>query len=235
MLEKLMTLYWKIFPLRIMRYHLFRIEEFVKYVSKNICIDWKILDVWAQNSPYKNYFSHIGYFSQDYVQNSSNSIDYVWDINNWLDIIPNGSFDYILCTQVLEHIKRPEIAFKEFNRILKPWWKLFLTTHQSFEEHMIPYDYYRFTKYWLSYLWESSWFHLSHVKPHGWIFQILALIIDTIPIKLFFKRDWVLYYIYIILFTLPIFFFNLICYLLDFLDKEKIMTLNYECIYEKIK
>lgn len=235
MFNKLVGIYLKIFPLRIMRYHLFRIEEFIKLISKKYCFESsKVLDIWAQNSPYKKYFSHTQYFSQDIEQSSDNSIDFVWDINNWLDMIENWSFDFIVCTQVLEHIREPHIAFEEFNRILKPWGMVFLTTHLCFEEHMIPYDYFRFTRYWLKYLGESRWFILNHIEAHWWIFQLIALIFDTLLIKLFIKRDTIWYYLYIIVFTIPIFVFNSICYLLDFLDKNKDMTLNYECIYKKM-
>ncbi len=33
---------------------------------------------------------------------------------------PDGSFDTILCTEVLEHVPAPETALREFNRVLRP-------------------------------------------------------------------------------------------------------------------
>lgn len=228
-----LKVYLFFFPLKFMRYHCYRIERFVQQVIKKYDKkSAKILDIGAENSPYRKYVKNMDYFSHDIQQNKAKSINYVADINKGLPNIKKESFDYILCTQVLEHIKEPNIAFKEFSRILKPGGRLFLTTHQSFEEHMIPYDYFRFTKYGLRYLGESNGFALEHIAPHGGIFQILALIVDTIPIKVFFKSG-VAYYAYLALFTIPIFVFNVICYFLDFLDRDKIMTLNYECIYQK--
>ncbi len=233
--DSLMKIYLFFFPLKFMRYHYYRIEQFVQFVIKKYDKKGvKILDIGAENSPFKKYVKQMDYFTQDIKQNKTNTIDFIGDINNGLSNIKDESFDYILCTQVLEHIKNPDKAFKEYYRMLKPGGRLFLTTHQCFEEHMIPYDYFRFTRYGLRYLGESNGFVLEHIAPHGGIFHVLALIIDTIPIKLFFKKGF-MYYAYLMIFTIPIFIFNIFCYILDFLDTDKIMTLNYECIYRKNK
>jgi SAM-dependent methyltransferase len=225
--------YFKIFPLRIMRYHMYRIDKFMREAAGKYNVTGKkILDIGAQDSPYKKYFDKMDYYSQDIVQNSKHSIDFVGDINDGLSSVKDSSFDYIICTQVLEHIKEPKVAFGEFNRILKPGGRLFLTTHLCFEEHMIPFDYFRFTKYGLRYLGESTGFDIESISAHGGIFQVIAIIFDTLLIKLFFKTGF-LYYLYAVIFTLPIFVFNSLCYLLDFLDRDKTMTLNYECTYIK--
>jgi len=233
-MEKLTRIYFRIFPLRIIKYHNYCIEQFIKKIAIQYDLeDKKLLDIGAEKCPYKNYFHKVKYFSQDIKQNKDQSINFIGDINKGLPNIKDESFDYILCTQVLEHICEPDKAFKEFHRILKKNGRLFLTTHMCYDEHMVPYDYFRFTKYGLKYLGEANGFELKHIAPHGGIFQIIARIINTLPIKLFFKRDTIPYYLYIAVFTIPIFVFNSLCYLLDFLDREKAMTLNYECIYIK--
>lgn len=233
LISNVLDIYFRIFPVRIMRYHLYRVDKFMRYIAKKYDVQGKkILDIGAQDAPYKKYFDKLDYYSQDIVQNSEQTIDFVGDINEGINAISSGSFDYIICTQVLEHIKEPKKAFKEFYRILKSGGKLFLTTHLCFEEHMIPHDYFRFTRYGLRYLGESTGFDVEHVSPHGGIFQIIALIFDTLLIKLFFKKGF-FYYLYAVIFTFPILIFNSICYLLDFLDKDKVMTINYECVYVK--
>lgn len=217
-----------------MRYHAYRIRIFVEKMALDCDIDGKrILDIGACDIPYEKFFKKAIYCSQDIVQNKNKTIDYICDINKGLIGVENESFDYILCTQVLEHLKKPHIAFKEFDRILKPNGKVFLTTHLCFEEHMIPYDYFRFTKYGLKYLGESNNFKLARIKPHGGIFHLIALIFSTLPIKLFIKRETVWYYLYLTVFFIPIFLFNSLCFVLDFLDRERNMTINYECVYEK--
>ena len=216
-----------------MKYHNYRVERFVEYVAQKYDVKGKkLIDIGAEKCPYRNYFHQIKYFSQDIKQNKKRNFDFIADVNEGIPKITDDSFDYILCTQVLEHLKEPKFVFKEFRRILKRGGKLFLTTHMCYDEHMVPFDFFRFTKFGLRYLGESNGFVLEYISPHGGIFQVIARIFNTLPIKLFFKSGF-LYYLYIILFTLPIFIFNLCCYFLDNLDREKSMTLNYECIYRK--
>ena len=38
----------------------------------------------------------------------------------------SSSFDVVLCSHLIEHLKRPEIALKEFRRVLKPSGKLII-------------------------------------------------------------------------------------------------------------
>ncbi len=197
----------------------YRIEKFVIFVAKEYDKEGKkILDVGAGNSPYKKYFNKIDYFAQDVKQNKN--IDYINDLNNGLDAIDNASFDYILCTQVIEHLKEPP--------------KVFLTTNFIYQLHLAPDDYYRFTEFGLKYLGESNGFAVEHLKPHGGIFSVISYVFATLPIRLFLKKCKVLYYLYLILFSVPIILINLMAYVLDSLDRDKEMTINYEVIYRKI-
>jgi len=225
----------KYMPLIFLRYHAYRIEKFLKEIVKKYDRKGKkLLDIGAEEQPYKDIFKNVEYYSSDLTQNSTNTINFVGDLNEGIPSIKSNFFDYILCTQVLEHIKRPHVAFKEFSRVLKPKGKLFLTTHMAFDEHMIPNDYFRFTKYGLKTLGEDVGLKLIHIKPHGGVFHVLSYFITALPIKVLLKRDSFSYYLYLILFSLPILLFNIIIFILDCLDKDKTLTLNYECIYEKI-
>lgn len=224
----------KLLPIKFIRYHYYRIQKFVEHVSKSYNYkNKKILDIGAGDLPFKKYFSENSYFSQDIIQNKTNSINFIGDMNKGIPAIKKESFDYILCTQVLEHLYDPKESFKEFSRILKPKGYLFLTTHMVFDEHMEPNDYFRFTKYGLKTLGDMSGFNLSHISPHGGIFTVLAYLISFLPIKLFMKRNSVIYYVYLVLFFLPIVTINVLCYFLDFLDRKKTLTINYECIFKK--
>lgn len=226
---------WNLVPWVFMRYHAYRIDVFVKNIASSINKKNKmLLDIGAENSPYKKYFNKLQYFTLDIEQNSNKTISFVGDLNEKIDIIKSNSFDYILCTQVLEHIKRPHNAFSEFSRILKPGGKLFLTTHMSFDLHMEPNDFFRFTKYGLKSLGEDVGLKLVHLQPHGGIFHVLSYILTGLPIKVI-GRDNIFYYLYLILLFVPILIFNIFIYAIDYLDRAKSMTLNYECIYEKSK
>ena len=123
------------------------------------------------------------------------------------------------------------MAFREFHRILKKNGQVFLTTHLAFEEHMIPNDYFRFTQYGLKYLAESNGLKVKKITPQGGRFLVLAKELQTLIPRLL--KNKLAIYIFYLIFSIPLFFLSLILFLLDFLDKEKSLTLNYECIFVK--
>lgn len=221
-------------PVRFVRYHAYRIDQFVRRVAAEYDRPGqRLIDIGAQNSPYRTSFHQVEYVSQDTYQNQDGTVQVIGDVVEGLPGVLPDSFDYILCTQVLEHLTRPEQAFREFYRILKPGGKMFLTTHQSFEEHMAPHDYFRFTRYGLEYLGEVTGFTVDRITPHGGVFHVLAHVLTTWPIKVWFKKINYGYYLYLTLTAPLIFFIHIICDLLDRLDRDKSMTLNYECVYTK--
>ena len=70
---------------------------------------------------------------------------------------PGASFDLVLCSEVLEHLKNPPQAISEFMRVLRPGGVLLITTRFAFPVHDAPGDYWRFTPYGLRELlkdWE---------------------------------------------------------------------------------
>jgi len=106
----------------------------------------KTLDVGCGSSYYSEYFpDRIGF-----------DITFRDGVNIIGDAIslPFGdeSFEFVLCTEVIEHLKEPQRAIGEMWRVLKPKGRLLLTTRFVFPLHDTPYDYYRFTKYGLRYL-----------------------------------------------------------------------------------
>jgi len=222
---------------RFLGYHQWKLLSFIKKQSKKIKSGQSILDAGAGELRYKSYFRHCKYVSQDLCVGNKewyfNEIDIKSNIYN----IPveNESFDYILCTQVLEHLEFPDSAFREFQRILKKRGKLLLTAPLGFEEHQTPYDYFRFTKYGLKSLGKRNGFKLAFIEPHGGIFINLEYILwksynKFVPFK---KNKIVCYLIFLLL--LPFRFISGIIFnFLDIFDQKKEYTLNYNCIYEKI-
>ena len=60
---------------------------------------------------------------------------------------PDGHFDALLCTEVLEHAVAPEALIAEMHRVLRPGGSLVLTVPFAARVHHIPYDFHRFTRY----------------------------------------------------------------------------------------
>jgi SAM-dependent methyltransferase len=64
-------------------------------------------------------------------------------------VVPAGRFDYVVCTEVLEHTRRPFEAAAELHRVLKPGGLLFLTVPFNFRIHGPLPDCWRFTEHGL--------------------------------------------------------------------------------------
>lgn len=108
-------------------------QLWVRDILRKIPEGKKILDVGAGELKNRQYCSHLDYVSQDFCQydgsgdgtalQSSDGWDTSKiDITSDITAIPveDNSFDYVVCTEVFEHIKYPVKALEEFYRIVKP-------------------------------------------------------------------------------------------------------------------
>ena len=77
----------------------------------------------------------------------------------------DNTFDFVLSSQVLEHVKDVDQYMEECRRVLKPGGVLLLSTHGTWQFHASPYDYNRWTCMGLQYLIERSGFDVIEYKP----------------------------------------------------------------------
>jgi|SRR3989344_1589194 len=112
---------------------------------------------------YKDFFKFDKYLTLDIRPNGG--ADIIGSVEN----IPleNGSIDSIISTQVLEHVKNPAKAVREFYRILKSGGYCLITAPQLNELHEEPHDYFRFTKYGLEEIFENSGFKIILMEKRG--------------------------------------------------------------------
>lgn len=225
-----------LFRNRFTSYSDIKLIEFVKMASGLVGNNQSILDAGAGQCQHKPYFKHAKYVSQDLGIGDKNWDFSQIDIKSEIYDIPveDSSFDYILCMEVMEHLKYPHRAFKEFSRIIKPGGKLFVVCPLTWSEHQIPYDYFRYTQYALKMLADDNNFNVEKIDAMGGRFLVLAQIInETFNMFLLFlyKRLKYVGYIYKIVFF-PFLFILLFClYYLDKTDKNKNLTMQYECIF----
>src|SRR5262245_22280792 len=93
----------------------------------------RVIDVGAGSAPYRSVFRHCEYKTQDFKQLEDAQlrdgqyavIDFVCDAKSIP--VPNGSFDVVLCTEMLEHHPEPIAVVRELSRILAPGGRLLLT------------------------------------------------------------------------------------------------------------
>lgn len=143
-----------------------------------------ILDAGAGERAFKNHCSHLEYVSQDFAQYDGGGKGLQsgsWD-NEGLDIvsditaIPVGdaSFDYILCTEVLEHVPDAVAAIREFSRILKPGGTLLTTAPFCSLTHFAPYHFSGYNHYWWEHHLPKNGFAIETIESNGTWFSFVA-------------------------------------------------------------
>lgn len=157
----------------------------------------KILDAGAGESKYKKYCKQLLYKSQDFNKYDGKGDGVglqtdTWDVGG-IDIVSDissipvedGSYDYILCTEVLEHIPYPDMAIKEFSRILKKGGRLILTSPFGSQTHFAPYHFYTgFNIYWYREVFKHHGLEILEFERNGNYFDFVSLELVRTPIML---------------------------------------------------
>lgn len=91
---------------------------------------------------------------------------------------PDSSFEFILCTEVLEHLHTPHQAIAEMSRVLKPGGTLILTTRFVFPIHDAPHDYFRYTTYGLQHLFKA--WHITELIPETQTMSAIGALIQRV-------------------------------------------------------
>lgn len=156
------------------------LEELIEFLKQNYSFDnpGRLLDLGAGFKPYAPVYT--GYFH--------NSIAVDWHISqenpSVVDVCASaerlpfaeGSFDCIICTEVLEHIPNPVRTLKECRRLLKPSGHLFITTPFLHPLHEEPVDFYRFTPYAYRHMGDMAGLQLEYIEEKGGLGAFLLLL-----------------------------------------------------------
>ncbi len=221
----------------VMNYAVWSLRRYIRRVSGLVGANASIVDIGAGECQYKPFFTKAKYVSTDWCGTTdhhrySSGIDVISPAEN----LPfeNQSFDFVLCTQVLEHIRKPELVIQEISRIIKPGGLLFLTVPQSWEEHEQPHDYYRFTQFALKALADDHQFEVIEIKPQGGRFLVIGFFLAwSIPTLLRNGLGKIGFLIGVIVFYPLNFIIALFFFVLDPLDRKREFTMNYECIFKR--
>lgn len=138
----------------------------------------RILDVGCGVKPYYPFFAGVvsEYVGVDVVENPAA------DLLGSVESLPveDGSFDVVLCTQVLEHCDDPALAVRELRRVTAPGGRVLASTHGVQVYHPSPVDYWRWTHEGLRRLFEqnASWTSLR-VEAGAGTASALAMLLGT--------------------------------------------------------
>ena len=180
-----------------MRWHSIFTNRFYiirKWLFKNIkkfshYITWDVLDFGCWYKPYKEMFQNITSYTwvdftwTKWLYNSAD-VYYDWDKLSFDD----NHFDSFICTEVLEHVFNIDVVLHQLHRVLKQWGYWIITMPFARDEHEQPYDFGRYTSFWVNAIFPKNWFEIiEYIKAWTYIQAIWQLSI-MYYIKISFSR-----------------------------------------------
>ena len=138
---------------------------------------YRVLDVGCGRKQYKPLFAPYAssYVGVDHVDNP------MAELKGAIEDLPveDGSFDVVLCSQVLEHCDAPDKAVAELRRVTAPGGRVLATTHGVMPYHPSPTDYWRWTHSGLEKLFtESAAWESVRVTPSSGTTACLGMLIS---------------------------------------------------------
>lgn len=118
------------------------------------------------------------------------NVDHVGDMER-LPPSWDARFTGVLCSEVLEHVRRPALALSELHRVMRPGGALIVTTLTAFPIHDFPNDYRRWTAEGLRAELEDAGFEAIETSTGGSVRFMLndhgerGVVIRDCPIHVF--------------------------------------------------
>jgi SAM-dependent methyltransferase len=131
-----------------------------------------------------------------------------------------SSFEGCLNVVTLEHVPNPLAVLQEIGRTMKAGAPMLLVVPLEWEEHQIPHDYFRYTRYGLKHLLRESGFEVVSLTPAGGFFRLLSR-------RLWNAAQFSMWLLPLV--AVP----ALLAPALEFLDREQRYTLGHICLARK--
>ena len=203
------------------------IEDTVAGFAQRLSAGARILDAGAGEGSYKHLFTAHRYTGADLGIGDTTWNYSTLDVLADLTALPfrNECFDAAINIVTLEHVREPGAVLRELARSLRSNGSLLLIVPHEWEEHQIPHDYYRYTRYGVRHLLEDNGFEVQDIRPVGGFFRLLSRrLLNALQ---FFPGP--LIFLAAIFFAPP----ALVMPLFDGLDRERRFTLGFICVAHK--
>jgi SAM-dependent methyltransferase len=216
-------------------------RQWIEDTLRSMPSGWTLLDAGAGQLQNKPLCAHLKYVSQDICQYEGAGPDVGLHTGTWdtkgIDIVcdiakmpvEDGSFDIVLCSEVLEHVADPVQVLTELARVTKPGGKLVLTAPFASLVHFAPYHFSSgFGRYWYEHHLKVLGFKIERLERNGgwydFVWQELLRVNSMIDRKRIFLRGAV--GVYTIL-GLPLFL------LMRSEDDKELCTFGWHCVAVK--
>jgi len=147
----------------------------------------KALDVGCGGQPFRTALEKRGcrYFSLDANPTPGISVDFLCAIDGELPVTAKetGPFDFILCTEVMEHVADWEKAFQNLAGLLAENGKLVMTSPHFYFLHEEPYDFFRPTTHAFEYFAKRHGLKVVELRQLGDAWDILGTLTSACRFK----------------------------------------------------
>jgi SAM-dependent methyltransferase len=157
-------------------------------------LDGRVLDVGAGQSPWRGWLPERVHYSGLDIANAAEfgMAEAMRDVTYYDGrAMPfgDGAFDAVLCIEVMEHARDPELLVSEMFRVLKPGGTLLLTVPWSARLHHLPHDYHRFTRTRLRELLSGHGFVDIRIAERGSDIGAIANKLTVLSLRLISPRQ----------------------------------------------
>lgn len=189
----------------------------------------RVIDLGCGQAPYKQDIlkyveEYIGVDWEKSFHDLSN-VDVMADLTKRLPF-KDACADTVTAFKVMEHLPEPSFFLSECYRILRSGGSIFITVPFMWQVHEAPYDYYRYTRYGLEYLFKKNDFTDIQIKEKTGFWEMWILKFNYHTRKFAcgpFKYFWI-----------PIWWFGqVVAPLLDRFDNHPQETASYAVLARK--
>jgi SAM-dependent methyltransferase len=143
----------------------------------------RALDVGCGRQPFRGSLDGLGYSytGLDVDQNLEGSVDVICAIDEPLPagVLDLGTFEFVLCTEVLEHVADWDMAFRNLAALMSPRGRLLVTCPHFFYLHEEPYDFWRPTPHALRYFGTRAGLQVLSARAVGDAWDILGTLLAS--------------------------------------------------------
>ncbi len=161
-------------------------EFFFRYVNQ-LPRSISLLDIGGKRERKRGQFDVGKYVDNVKYANidSQTDPDFLCDVSN----IPSGSgtFDAVICSEVLEHVIEPGAVLAEAYRLLKPGGIIMVCVPFLFKVHPDPHDFGRYTDQYFTRALEKIGYHEICIEKQGLFLSVVADILRDFAYELWKK------------------------------------------------
>lgn len=149
----------------------------------------KALDVGCGKQPFRGELEAFGFAYTGLDTQPGRGVAHVAPIDGALPdaLVAEGPFQFILCTEVLEHVADWFTAFANFARLAAPGGKLLLTCPHVYPLHEEPFDFWRPTPHAIRHYATGAGFRVVALEPLGTAWDVLGTTLGACTIS---RGEW---------------------------------------------